>query len=156
MRNGHSLSDEFTKSAKYSSIEYNREQEGSCVYLFLNNKTGFTKIGYTTMLKIRIRTIELSSGNPVSLIAAIYPENGYKPKAKDIEKYLHNYFQKKRVIGEWFNLSVRDIIQVARLFIAIDAGNGMLFSEFGNCNPFSKGIKNRFVKFQKQAYLCNA
>jgi hypothetical protein len=37
-----------------------------------------------------------------------------------IEKQLHIFFKEKRKVGEWFELSVKDIIQIRNLLWEID------------------------------------
>ena len=47
-------------------------------------------------------------------------QEDYDESADYLENYLHKYFENKRKIGEWFNLTVRDIVQIRELFWFIE------------------------------------
>ena len=136
-RKNYWIADDYTGTLAYRHMRYIRESKNTRVYLIFNKETGLTKIGISTNVKNRKRNLENSCGVKLELLLHATMEADYSPKAADVEKYLHRHFSKKRKVGEWFNLSVRDIIQVARLFTAIRPRD-LLYSPRGKYNPFSK------------------
>lgn len=95
----------------------------TCVYLFLNESSGLCKIGVTNNPRTRLRQLECSSGMSLSPLIFIELQPDYDENAHFLEKYLHEYFKSKRQFGEWFNLSIRDIIQIKNLFWFIEGEN---------------------------------
>jgi len=74
------------------------------VYLMLNNDTSLIKIGTSKKPKYRERT--LHSQEPAIHIIAKWC------CGKEVEKKLHNKFDHKRVRGEWFRLSLKELIDI--------------------------------------------
>jgi len=72
------------------------------VYLMLDKKSGFHKIGRSSNPKFRERTLqsELPVVEMIFISPITYAIN---------EKKLHQHFSDKRIRGEWFNLSEMDI-----------------------------------------------
>lgn len=93
-----------------------------CIYVYLirNPLNGLCKIGITNNTKIRISQLENSSGMRLQMLIYIELEPNYDESALYIESYLHNFFNHKRVLGEWFNLSIKDIIAIRNLFYEIE------------------------------------
>ena len=56
----------------------------------------------------------------IKLLIAIEPEVGYDESAAKIEEFLHRYFRNKKCNGEWFNLTIKDILEIRQLFWHID------------------------------------
>ena len=80
-----------------------------CVYLMVNDRNGYTKIGFTTKTP-EYRESTLQSQEPeVRLI------NSFKGTMDD-EQDLHTIFGEKRVRGEWFELDSSDIKTVEGYF----------------------------------------
>ncbi len=77
------------------------QRGGGFVYLMRNGRNGFTKIGYSRSPKHREKTLQ-SEEPEVEII--------FSAKAQfSLEQSLHDKFARKRVRGEWFNLSAEDI-----------------------------------------------
>lgn len=74
------------------------------VYLMFNIDTSFTKIGFSKNPYNRERTLQSKEPNVYLLAAWEAP--------KSIEKQLHQKFEKKRQRGEWFLLSIVDLISI--------------------------------------------
>ena len=129
------IADDYTSTFRYKTMLYIRESKPTWIYLLFNKETGLTKIGITTNIKERKRSLQNSCGTKLELLACALMEPDYSPMAAEIEKYLHECFSEKRKVGEWFNLSVRDIIQAATVFTRICPGD-ILRSERGMWNPF--------------------
>lgn len=73
-------------------------------YLILDQISGFCKIGKTTDVKTRLQS--LSCGNPnIKLLFVI---------DADVEEELHLQFKLKKVKGEWFSLSPKDIESIKK------------------------------------------
>lgn len=67
----------------------------SVVYFILGEKTGLVKIGYSTDLDDRIKSIRDCSGQPVRLLATT---DGHRVE----EGFFHRILKEYRGIGEWF------------------------------------------------------
>jgi hypothetical protein len=76
-------------------------QNETNIYLMRDGHTGLTKIGRSKSPRCREKTL----GATTPLIRLLWSHVGY---AKD-EKTLHQMFASKRVRGEWFNLSDKDV-----------------------------------------------
>lgn len=77
------------------------EQGDNYVYLMLNTRNRFVKIGKSKRPKHREKTLQAEE--PEIIMIALW-------KAADrVEKTLHKQFKTKRHRGEWFNLSFKDI-----------------------------------------------
>ena len=89
----------------------NSNNTDSYVYFIRNKDSGLTKIGKTCNLKRRLSQLKgyaLQCGvkpQKLSYIAIIHC-CGSNTK---MEKYAHSYFDSKRVMGEWFNISDKQI-----------------------------------------------
>ena len=76
------------------------------VYFITEDKTGFTKIGYTNNLRKRIESFQI--GNPRDLFVSATIDGLTLKSARAVEKHLHNRMEKYRVRGEWFTRDVFD------------------------------------------------
>ncbi len=95
------------------------------VYLVGNREHGKFKIGITTDLDKRLSS--LSTGAPFKL-ETIYtwPHQEYRR----LEKHLHEQFRKKRVKGEWFELSNDDLLRCPVLVGDFNEVHPQKFEEF--------------------------
>lgn len=84
------------------------------VYLMVNSDTFFIKIGRSTKPFYRERT--LHSQEPGIHTIALWPGDG------KLEKELHAVFKHRNVRGEWFRLTLADLIEVEKLMAARSAG----------------------------------
>ena len=89
------------------------------VYIIKNKSTGLYKIGKSTNLKQRIKTISMHSGVEIDIICAAYVET-FNTDYSEVENLLHRFFKPKRVVGEWFTLSKEDILGIYEAFNCID------------------------------------
>lgn len=118
------LVEEYKKDVKYPLVSPSTELDKSnIVYLFYNPITKLTKIGVTSSYKQRLQHLSSSIGNNLLDILVIQLEIGYDESGKFLESYLHKFFASKRIKGEWFNLSIRDIVQVKALFWEVIYGD---------------------------------
>jgi hypothetical protein len=78
------------------------------IYLMIDKNTGFYKIGRSVNPKIREKTLQ--SEKPTIEILHIF-----EGKMID-ERSLHEMFYKKRIRGEWFDLSGSDIMNIQSYF----------------------------------------
>lgn len=111
------------ESRYFQSVGYPNHPicEDGCkfIYLSFNPQTRLVKIGVTNTPKTRARQIVNSSGMNIFtlILLELLPE--YDESPQFIEKFLHNFYIDKRVKGEWFRLSIRDIIEIRNLFYEI-------------------------------------
>ena len=89
--------------------------EKTKTYLMLDANTGYTKIGRSKDPKARERTLQ--SEKPSITLFAICDDL--------VESEIHKYYEKKRVRGEWFDLSDEDIenIMIDYDFIKVPLAN---------------------------------
>lgn len=74
------------------------------VYLMLNMKNGCVKIGQSKQLVYRERTLQAQEPE-VALITSW-------PAPKTVERLLHKQFAAKRIRGEWFKLTFKDLHEI--------------------------------------------
>lgn len=77
------------------------------LYLIQCNSSDFYKIGFSENPENRLRNLQV--GCPYSL-TLVY-KKCFKKSAK-AERFLHKKYRYKRGIGEWFELSRDDIVQI--------------------------------------------
>lgn len=92
-----------------------QNKNGGYTYVFKRIRDGLYKIGVTENLRSRAPGIAASCGSHLKFITAI-----------DIAEYiaveieLHNYFEHKRTVGEWFELDEQDIDKIHRFFAELE------------------------------------
>lgn len=79
------------------------------VYIMLNKATGLYKIGMSNNPKYRERTLQSQEPEIVLLNKWV--------GGRKVETFLHNYFNNKRVRGEWFRLEQDDILKINKLIV---------------------------------------
>lgn len=73
--------------------------------LYVVKAGDFYKIGVTSSLEGRLKTIQTGNPNKVELIKSFYIYN-----CSEMERNLHKKFNEFRQIGEWFDLSQNDLV----------------------------------------------
>lgn len=86
------------------------------VYLVYNQITKSTKIGFARDMNHRLSGLQNGAGVKLYILLVLELGDDWDDP-KDIEKFLHKYFKHKRTFGEWFNLSIRDIVEIRGLFM---------------------------------------
>lgn len=99
-RQGHVLQ---ARPPLHKSFRAVRSNEGY-VYILQVEGQPYYKIGCATNPLVRMRELQCASPRPMMLIHTIRAENMCK-----LERQFHLHYQDKRVQGEWFSLSQRDI-----------------------------------------------
>ena len=74
------------------------------VYFITNGE--HTKIGIASDVERRLNNMQVSNPKEFELTTTLKPQNG---GVKELEKYLHAYYQEYNVSGEWFDLSMKEI-----------------------------------------------
>jgi len=124
------LSDFYYSKVQYPIKENNKQKKcNSFVYVIFNKDIGLFKIGITNSPHERFQTIKSSSGSSIWEILQIELEYDYDESSIMIEKIIHKYYKDKRIIGEYFLLSIRDIIEIQDLFYSIEGCNMTFFDE---------------------------
>jgi hypothetical protein len=103
---------EFTYLAEvfktYNTSKKKIKKEPRYVYMMIDQNTNYTKIGLSKDPKYRERTLQ-SQKPTIDLI--------FKAKGTwDDEKFLQDYFNEKRIRGEWFDLDESDMEYVKKYF----------------------------------------
>ena len=78
------------------------------VYLIINAKTGYFKIGRSKNPLKREKTLQAEEPD-IALLLYIEAETKF-------EKKLHNQFRHKQIRGEWFRLGIDDLIVLKKAF----------------------------------------
>lgn len=95
------------------SITRNRKKS---THLYVLSCNGLLKIGVTSDIDKRIKSLQ--TGNPHEIKLEYIEERERPEKA---ERFLHKYFDKNRLKGEWFeNISLHDIRVRLMLFFEQD------------------------------------
>lgn len=77
------------------------------VYFIKDEHTGFVKIGFSDKPEHRLKSLQTSSPNKLSLVGTVAGD-------KELEFVLHTTFAEHKVRGEWFSLpSVSEAIDIA-------------------------------------------
>lgn len=87
------------------------------VYVIYSPITQLYKIGISKDVKKRLTDIQNIGGLPVIPILCCELEIGSDASNYGMEKFLHNEYKNKRVIGEWFSLTKRDLVYIRTLFV---------------------------------------
>lgn len=88
--------------ATMNRVMEDQKKESPQVYVLSSQKTGLTKIGYSSNIPQRIKA--LGNAGPDNLLLECL-----MPGGSDTENMLHRKFAAKRRHGEWFALSKEDI-----------------------------------------------
>ena len=100
------------------SLFFSHKKNGY-IYLIKNNDSGLFKIGITKDLKRRFRQLETQSGCSLRLVFAGLFLDDDTP-VNETEKVLHNKYKDRKKIGEWFNLTREDILQIRNYILSLD------------------------------------
>lgn len=90
------------------------------IYLIQHEKLDtYTKIGITSNLDKRIKSLQTASPTGIHLVYSINTKH-----AEKIEKHLHRKYSKYNTNLEWFNLSREQIVEIIFYIETIVAKNG--------------------------------
>lgn len=90
---------------------------GGFTYVFKKIRDGIYKIGSTENLRTRAPAIACGCGSHLCLVIAIDI-----PEYQTIEAELHECFDHKRTVGEWFELDEKDLDKIQRFFLELETG----------------------------------
>lgn len=83
--------------------------EYHCVYFLRSSASGLIKIGHSRNINKRLANLRTGSHESLELICQIPTGRAVK-----LEKFLHAYFDSRRVRGEWFELTTVEIYSALR------------------------------------------
>lgn len=112
-----------TKSDTYPMQE---DGEPDHLYFVKNQVSNLYKIGISADPERRFKEIQNACGMPIVKLNVIFCEEGFCASAKFIEEFLHNYFKHKKVFGEWFDLSKKEITALVQFFYHFAYNDGIL------------------------------
>lgn len=92
-----------------------RGHDSDSVYLFLNESNLLCKIGISGDTRSRLKQVQSACGQPIRVLLSI-KLSSYDEDCKVVEDALHFYFKSKRRHGEWFDLNLKDVIEIRSLF----------------------------------------
>ena len=104
-------------------ISLGREMNNGFVYVIKGQYKGkeLYKIGKANSLKARLRKFEVIIPFDIELITAFYIRNPL-----ELESSLHKKFKHKRIAGEWFDLDLRDIVEIEKIGLKKEAEDFMV------------------------------
>lgn len=82
------------------------EKQNGYVYFVKFKNSNAVKIGKTFNILSRLNALKNGSGDDLCLLGYIYNDNYSK-----LELESHSFFKSERISGEWFNLSVDEVIE---------------------------------------------
>lgn len=85
------------------------------VYLIRCENNNSYKIGVTSNIQQRIKSIQTSSPDKIELIETYRSDHAF-----EIEKTLHNYYSHCHIINEWFELFLEDEINFKEKCLKIE------------------------------------
>lgn len=92
------------KVEKKTKLKNNYETKVPVCYLMVDSHTNYVKIGFSISPDKRERTLQ--SEKPTIKLLHIFSENH--------ERHLHNKYKQKRVRGEWFNLTEKEVNHIIK------------------------------------------
>jgi hypothetical protein len=79
--------------------------------LYLITDGELTKIGISNNLQSRLKSLQAGNGRELLVLFSVELENAF-----EIEQKLHKKFREKRLVGEWFSLTLSDIAIIKNEF----------------------------------------
>lgn len=98
------------------------KKENDWIYLLYSPVSGLYKVGITgNSVYSRLNAICNASGDKdIFCVEALMMGTNIDPKAKIVESLVHAYFDKRRLQGEWFTFTKRDLVQLRQLYYAVE------------------------------------
>lgn len=93
----------------YGNEGLSQSDEACYVYLMIDNSNGYHKIGISNHPDYREKTLQSEKPAIEKVCAKRFPS---RIIAQSIESALHTAFASKRIRGEWFNLSEKEVAQI--------------------------------------------
>ena len=97
-----------------SEDEFNREGFVYVIYIDDSSSKRFYKIGMAKTFAPRIMAHQCSSPFCICVACAFFVGN-----MRATERHLHDKFADKRVRGEWFELSEKDIVEISKMAVLV-------------------------------------
>ena len=97
-------------------LEYHKMTDSPVVYVLNTMDFEFVKIGYTKNLKQRMSNIQNGCSYDLNIFTC-----SHAPNFKEIEKYLHKYYSKFNVRGEWFSFGVNELNEIQDFFTDLNS-----------------------------------
>ena len=104
--------------------EHKESRPNGGVYGLYNESTKLTKIGLSYEIKNRLMSLRAQTGCQLTVIGIGITEVEIDVNISITEKFLHSYFAKYRVVGEWFNLRLAQRYELKNFLLDPD-----IFSE---------------------------
>ena len=137
----------------------NTEFRHPSVYLMKDNISNFIKIGKSIQPLKREKTLQ--SEKPTITMFLICP-CGNEKNANEVEKYLHELFNSKRVRGEWFDLNENDINIITSKYQWMNTEDFKKYCEDNNESntdahkeEFVLAVKHGLIAYEETMTLCN-
>lgn len=89
--------------SKHRSCESKKKKQGYVYFVMADGEK--IKVGQTTNIDSRFKSLQTASPNQLEMIGYIPCED-----CVDLEEEIHDYFLNQRTIGEWFDITQKDIV----------------------------------------------
>ena len=97
------------KRLVHGNGDLSQSDDACYVYLMIDNTNGYHKIGISIHPDYREKTLQSEKPAIKKICAKRFPS---RIIAQSIESALHTAFASKRIRGEWFNLSEKEVAQI--------------------------------------------
>jgi hypothetical protein len=129
----HIISDIFSNNIKMPEFSF--------IYLVKNNTS--VKIGLANNPFARFSQLQTSTNVKLELLH-FFQVN--KKDVRQLEKQLHKFYDDKRLVGEWFNLTDEDVKYIYHSYKYLHFSN--FLSEFESCKEIHDNLLNRLITLE--------
>ncbi|MFS0688961.1 GIY-YIG nuclease family protein [Sporosarcina sp. 179-K 8C2 HS] len=91
------------------------ETNGGYIYFIREAQTGLVKIGRSTDVERRVQSLQISTPFDLEVVFKFYSDDYYL-----LETNCHNFFKSKKVRGEWYRLSEKDIECIKLYYLLLE------------------------------------
>jgi hypothetical protein len=114
------------------------------LYLIKSGNLNHYKIGITNNLDRRLRKLQTGNPQPMWYVFAVEADinDYYGREIQYLEKFLHKNFEERKILYEWFELSLMDVCKIfvflsykiySRDLVDVIPGTGLLKDVIKNC-----------------------
>ena len=145
------MEEESIKRRKFTESRRNNrskvDNDNTCVYLIFDPISKNTKIGSSNNPERRL--VELKNQNKNEFLYIIAFASGV---SQTLEKELHDMYESKNVVNEWYSLTENEISQIISSNHMIVISQNHMISDMGNENENRNENRNNTCKNVKKVY----
>lgn len=125
----------------------------NCFVYVIHSTSGHFKIGFSTNPKRRLRQLKRTQG-PFEYRLVAYIKLPTVADAKQVEKDLHDAFERKQVNGEWFELEPAHLIAIGVCFEQLSHMHAATVTAQSTSDAFLSGVDvgKRLSEYRELSY----